>query len=74
MLDAYKKRKGNWAEYERAFLTLLRERRIEDTVDRVSFNIPTVMLCSEHTAEDCHRRLVLEYLQQYGHGVIIRHL
>jgi DNA-binding HxlR family transcriptional regulator len=32
------------------------------------------MLCSEHTAEDCHRRLVLEYLQQYWRGVIIRHL
>src|SRR3954464_3892969 len=30
MLDAYKKSKGSWADYERAFLRLMEERKIED--------------------------------------------
>src|SRR5687767_14092717 len=29
MLDAYKKSGGSWADYERAFLTLMGERRVE---------------------------------------------
>jgi uncharacterized protein (DUF488 family) len=65
MLDAYKKAKGSWAEYERRFLDLLASRKIEERIDRSLFAIPTVLLCSEPTPEHCHRRLVLQYLQ--GH-------
>ena len=74
MLDDYKKRKGDWAAYEREFLTLMRGRQIESALDRAQFSQPTVLLCSEPTAEHCHRRLVLEYLQRRWDGVIIRHL
>lgn len=63
MLDEYKKRKGSWAEYEQRFLALMGERRIEERISRSLFDTPTVLLCSEATAEHCHRRLVLEYLQ-----------
>jgi uncharacterized protein (DUF488 family) len=64
MLDAYKKEKGSWQGYERQFLDLMAERRIEDQLDRERFvTTPTVLLCSERTPEHCHRRLVLEYLQ-----------
>jgi uncharacterized protein (DUF488 family) len=34
----------------------------------------TVLLCSEPTAEHCHRRLALEYLQQHWQDATIRHL
>src|SRR5436305_10132569 len=34
MLDAYKKAKGDWAEYERQFLGLMAARKIETTLDR----------------------------------------
>jgi uncharacterized protein (DUF488 family) len=74
MLDAYKKRKGDWTEYEREFLYLMRDRRIEATLDREQFAKPTVLLCSELTADRCHRRLVLEYLAQQWGGVSIHHL
>ena len=74
ILDAYKKRKGDWTAYEREFLTLMRGRQIESALDRAQFSQPTVLLCSEPTAEHCHRRLVLEYLQRRWDGVIIRHL
>ena len=74
MLDDYKKKKGAWEEYERGFLTLMSERRIEKNLDKSMFASPTVLLCSEPTPEHCHRRLVLEYLQKYWPDLTIKHL
>ena len=74
ILDAYKKQKGSWAEYEQRFLALMAERRIEEHVDRRLLDGPTVLLCSEPTAEHCHRRLVAEYLQAKWGGLDIVHL
>jgi uncharacterized protein (DUF488 family) len=74
LLDEYKKRKGSWDEYERRFLRLMAERRIEERLDRQLFDVPTVLLCSEHTAEHCHRRLVLEYLRDKWGDLQIAHL
>jgi uncharacterized protein (DUF488 family) len=74
MLDAYKKKKGDWGAYEAAFLGLMRARKIESAIDKDSFRRKTVLLCSEPTAEHCHRRLILEYLQKYWEGVEIYHL
>lgn len=74
LLDAYRKQKGSWEEYERRFLDLMRERRIEEWLDRRLFDIPTVLLCSEATPERCHRRLVLEYLQERWGDLQITHL
>jgi uncharacterized protein (DUF488 family) len=74
MLDGYKKRKGDWSAYELEFLTLLRERKVEEKIDRAQFSQPTVLLCSELTAEHCHRRLVLEYLAEQWGGIAIHHL
>jgi uncharacterized protein (DUF488 family) len=74
MLDAFKKRKGGWEAYEDAFLALMRSRNIESALDKESFARRTVLLCSEPTAEHCHRRLVLEYLQKHWEGVEIHHL
>ncbi len=61
ILSRYRKG-GDWPEYEESFLALMRERRVEDRLDRSLFEVPTALLCSEATAEYCHRRLVLEYL------------
>jgi uncharacterized protein (DUF488 family) len=74
ILDEYKKKKGDWSDYEQEFLALIRERDIANTLDRKSFAVPTVLLCSEPTAEHCHRRLVLEYLSQHWGDVTIHHL
>ena len=60
MLDAYKKAKGRWDDYERQFLQLMAERKIETQLDRRLFARPAALLCSEPTPEHCHRRLVLE--------------
>jgi uncharacterized protein (DUF488 family) len=73
ILDAYRKG-GRWPDYERAFLKLLRERRVEEALDRGLFSVPTVLLCSEANAEHCHRRLVLEYLDREWNGIRAVHL
>ncbi len=65
---------GGWPGYERAFLDLLRERRVEETLDRDLFEVPTVLLCSEATPEHCHRRLVLEYLDREWDSIRAVHL
>jgi uncharacterized protein (DUF488 family) len=62
LLDEYKKRKGDWGSYKRRFLDLMAERQIERALSPAEFELPTALLCSEATAENCHRRLVCEYL------------
>lgn len=64
ILDAYKKHKGSWRDYEQRFLALMRERGVEEKISPKLFEVPTVLLCSEATTEHCHRRLVAEYLQE----------
>ena len=74
ILDNYKKKKGSWSEYEARFLALMASRKIEERLDRSLFAVPTVLLCSEPTADQCHRRLVLEYLGQKWGGLKVTHL
>ena len=74
ILDAFKKERGSWDVYQQQFLQLLAERDVEHKIGRDLFSVPTVLLCSEKTAEHCHRRLVLEYLQARWGDVQAVHL
>jgi uncharacterized protein (DUF488 family) len=74
ILDAYKKKKGDWAGYTESYLSLIRSRAIESALAKESFLKKTVLLCSEPTAEHCHRRLALEYLQSHWDGLTIMHI
>ncbi len=74
MLDAYKKEKGPWNEYEREFLGLMADRKIEACLDRGLFAVPATLLCSEPTPEHCHRRLVTDYLREKWEDVHVTHL
>jgi len=74
MLDQYKKKKGSWPEYEQRFLALMADRRVEEKIDPSLFSVPTALLCSEPTAEHCHRRLVLDYLRTKWSNISVRHL
>ncbi|HTP30533.1 MAG TPA: DUF488 domain-containing protein [Candidatus Acidoferrales bacterium] len=73
ILDAFKKKKGDWKLYEQQFRSLMVERRIEDTVEKKLLD-GACLLCSEETPEHCHRRLVAEYLNEKWGGVEIVHL
>lgn len=74
LLDDYKKSKGSWEKYERGFLDLMESRKVEDRVSPHLLAVPSVLLCSEPTAEHCHRRLVAEYLKNSWGGLTIVHL
>lgn len=74
LLARYRKEGGSWEEYERAFLDLMAERRVADVLPRSLFDRRTVLLCSEHSPEHCHRRLVVEYLDRHWGDVTAVHL
>jgi len=63
IIDNYKKRKGSWVEFERKFKNLMANRKIEEiAVNLLCDN--DCFLCSEHTPDHCHRRLIVEYFQK----------
>lgn len=74
ILDAYKKKSIDWDEYARRYRELLVSRKAEVAVDRSLFDVPAVLLCSEPTAERCHRRLAAEYLAEHWADVKVVHL
>lgn len=73
MFDAYKNSKGSWDAYEKVFLKLMEERRIEDNIDPALL-AGGCLLCSEDTPHQCHRRLVLDYLQKRWGNLNIKHI
>jgi len=73
ILDAYKKHKGDWSVYEPAFLDLMKNREIEKRVDPDLIK-GGCLLCSEDKPHHCHRRLVVEYLQNKWGELSITHL
>jgi uncharacterized protein (DUF488 family) len=73
MLDAYKKQRGDWSEYEKRFLALMEKRRIEEAIDRDALD-GACLLCSEDKPHHCHRRLVAEYLKQKWGDLEVAHL
>jgi len=73
MLDRYKKEGGDWQEYERQFLDLMSQRRIEEAISKEAI-ADGCLLCSEDKPHHCHRRLVAEYLKNRWGDVDIVHL
>jgi uncharacterized protein (DUF488 family) len=73
LLDEYKKHGGDWPRYEREFLQLMAERRVESGV-RKDLLENSCLLCSEEKPTHCHRRLVAEYLDTKWGGLEIVHL
>ena len=73
MLDRYKKNGGDWLDYEAKFLALMSERKVEDNIARELID-GGCLLCSEPTPENCHRRLVAEYLRSKWGDLEIEHI
>ena len=65
--------RGSGDDYERQFLALMESRRIEETVPREVIE-DGCLLCSEDKPHHCHRRLVVEYLNQKWGNVAVEHL
>ncbi len=65
ILDDYKKGKINWVQYEVLFSNLLKNRDIKKWLDdKYNKKLDHIcLLCSEETANKCHRRLVAESIK-----------
>lgn len=74
ILNAYQKKEIVWEEYEYRFLNLMAKRNIEKTITP-SLLDKGCLLCSEHKPHLCHRRLVVDYLNQHsGLNLVVKHL
>ena len=73
ILDAYKKRKGDWKVYERQFLDLMARREVDEQINPELLQ-QGCLLCSEHLPHHCHRRLVAEYLNAKWGRIETKHL
>jgi uncharacterized protein (DUF488 family) len=75
ILDAYRNGGGDWAAYEVAYAALMDARGVPIPTDReVFFGNTCCLLCSERTADHCHRRLLAERLQRVWPDLEIVHL
>jgi uncharacterized protein (DUF488 family) len=73
LFDRYKKGGQDWAEYEREFDSLIKQRKIETNVPRELLD-GACLLCSEDKPDHCHRRLIAEYVRDHWGAVEIKHL
>jgi uncharacterized protein (DUF488 family) len=73
LLKRYRDKELTWDEYEREYLELLRDRNIVENLDLESLD-GACLLCSEHLPDNCHRRLLAEYIQAHHPKLEIIHL
>ncbi|MEJ2587681.1 MAG: DUF488 domain-containing protein [Deltaproteobacteria bacterium] len=73
IMDGYKNKAIAWEEYEKRFLELLEKRKARQLVSAEDLE-DACLLCAEPSPENCHRRLVAEYLGGYFDGMRIYHL
>lgn len=72
-LRGYRATKMSWSEYEVRYLDLLARRKVETAIDPSPWGLRPLLLCSEPSAERCHRRLAAHYLQSaWGEGTVPR--
>lgn len=73
LLKDYQNGKIGWSEYVPQYLSMLKDNDILNTIDIHKFE-NACLLCSESLPDQCHRRLLAEYLQSHYQGIEIIHL
>ena len=73
LLNSYKKKNINWEQYEKDYTAILDQRNVLENIDYSIFE-NACLLCSEPSAQQCHRRLLAEYLTKNNNKIIIKHL
>jgi uncharacterized protein (DUF488 family) len=73
LLSDYRDKKISWEKYEVEYLNLLDRRKIVQKIEVEDLH-HNCLLCSEHTPEKCHRRLLAEYLKSVRNDIEIIHL
>lgn len=65
LLDQWHKQEVTWEDYVKVYTDLLKNRDVLRKYGVKSFD-GSCFLCSEDTPEQCHRRLLAEYLQKHS--------
>jgi uncharacterized protein (DUF488 family) len=74
ILDTYRKDK-DWDGYVSKFLPLMAERRAQESGAQILTRYTSpCLLCSEETADQCHRRLVAELWAEHEPALEVVHL
>jgi uncharacterized protein (DUF488 family) len=74
LLKGIRSKQLPWDEYAARYNALIQERNVTTVLQRATFEGPTVLLCSEASAEHCHRRLAAEHLAAAWSDLTIAHL
>ena len=69
----YKNKKISWEEYTVEYSALLKSRKVENSIFLDDLN-QSCLLCSESTADMCHRRLAADYLKDKYKQIKIIHI
>ena len=72
LLNSYRSKKITWDDFEDLYLNQIKSSNALDTLNPSHFK-NACLLCSEHAAEKCHRRLLAEELGKLW-GIRIVHL
>ncbi|MDI9434531.1 MAG: DUF488 domain-containing protein [Euryarchaeota archaeon] len=64
----------DWPLYINEYLKLLEERKVLDRLNPELFQKRTVFLCSEPSADKCHRGILTDYLKEHWEDVEVIHL
>lgn len=73
LLANYRNGNISWSQYEIAYLDLLDFRKVGQKTNIEDLH-QNCLLCSEHTPEKCHRRLLAEYFKHIRNDIDITHL
>ena len=73
LLHNYQKKEITWNDYEIEYLRIIEQRSILSIIKENEI-INGVLLCSEDRPEQCHRRLLAEYLKRNWENIEIIHL
>jgi uncharacterized protein (DUF488 family) len=75
IMKEYKNKKIDWQQYEKEFDTLLKQRNIDSYIkEKYSSMNHVCLLCSEATADRCHRQLIAKKFADLFEDVTIKHL
>ncbi|MBR0262711.1 MAG: DUF488 domain-containing protein [Prevotella sp.] len=65
LLDQWHKGTVSWTQYEEIYTSALKQRNVIKLYGIRQFD-GACFLCSEETPEQCHRRLLVEYMQKHS--------
>lgn len=74
LLDDYKKKKISWDSYEKRYRGILINRNIKERIEEIIGDGTPCFLCSEHDPNQCHRKLLVGFIEEHSNNIVSVHL